>query len=88
MRATSHQFKQNVSVALEDIQLQQALTRAQDGFVGTRASAVARLPEFQLLREQGKQIRNHVLDHLDMYLQRYEAAVISHGGKVHWAEDA
>ncbi len=47
MRSTSHQFKQNVSVALEDIQLQQALARAQDGFVGTRASAVARMPEFQ-----------------------------------------
>ena len=88
MRATSHQFKQNVSVALEDIQLQQALTRVQDGFVGTRASAVARMPEFEQLREQGKQIRNHVLDHLDLYLERYEAAVQKHGGQVHWAEDA
>ncbi|MCP4333167.1 MAG: lactate utilization protein, partial [Gammaproteobacteria bacterium] len=88
MRATSHQFKQNVSVALEDIQLQQALTRAQDGFVGTRASAVGRLPEFQQLREQGKQIRNHVLDHLDTYLERYEESVTSLGGQVHWAENA
>ncbi|MCP4299248.1 MAG: iron-sulfur cluster-binding protein, partial [Gammaproteobacteria bacterium] len=87
MRATSHQFKQNVSVALEDIQLQQALTRAQDGFVGTRATVVARLPEFQQLREQGKQIRNHVLDHLDMYLERYEKAVTDLGGQVHWAEN-
>jgi len=88
MRATSHQFKQNVSVALEDIQLQQALTRAQDGFVGTRATAVARIPEFQQLREQGKQIRNHVLDHLDLYLEGYETAVKKLGGQVHWAEDA
>ncbi len=87
MRATSHQFKQNVSVALEDIQLQQALTRAQDGFVGTRATVVARLPEFQQLREQGKQIRNHVLDHLDMYLERYEKSVTDLGGQVHWAEN-
>ena len=62
MQSTSHQFKQNVSVALADIQLQQALTRVQDGFVGTRASAVARIPEFEQLREQGKQIRDHVLD--------------------------
>jgi len=88
MQSTSHQFKQNVSVALEDIQLQQALTRVQDGFVGTRASAVARIPEFEQLREQGKQIRDHVLDHLDLYLERYETAVKNHGGQVHWAENA
>jgi L-lactate dehydrogenase complex protein LldF len=88
MRATSHQFKKNVSIALEDIQLQQALARAQDGFVSTRADAVARMPEFQQLREQGKQIRNHVLDHLDLYLERYEEVVTNHGGQVHWAENA
>ncbi|NNE64581.1 MAG: iron-sulfur cluster-binding protein [Gammaproteobacteria bacterium] len=88
MRATSHQFKQNVSIALEDIQLQQALNRVQDGFVGTRASAVGRLPEFEQLREQGRQIRNHVLDNLDMYLERYEKAVTDRGGTVHWAENA
>ncbi len=88
MQSTSHQFKQNVSVALEDIQLQKALTRAQDGFVGTRATVVERLPEFQQLREQGKRIRNHVLDHLDMYLERYEESVNKLGGQVHWAENA
>jgi L-lactate dehydrogenase complex protein LldF len=88
MRSTSHQFKQNVSIALKDVQLQQALTRVQEGFVSTRASAVARMPEFEQLREQGKQIRDHVLDHLDLYLERYEEAVKNQGGEVHWAENA
>lgn len=88
MRATSHQFKQNVSIALKDIQLQKALTRVQDGFVGTRASAVGRLPEFEQLREQGRQIRDHVLDNLDRYLEQYEKAVTDRGGTVHWAENA
>ncbi len=88
MQSTSHRFKQNVSVALEDIQLQQALTRVQEGFVGKRADVVNALSEFEQLREQGKTIRNHVLDNLDEYLLQYESSVQKQGGQVHWAENA
>ena len=88
MRATSHQFKQNVSVALEDIQLQQALTRVQDGFVGTRASAVGRLPEFEQIRAEAKAIKEHTLTHLDYYLDQFERKVLASGGQVHWARTA
>ncbi len=88
MQSTSHRFNQNVSIALEDIQLQQALRGAQDGFVSKRADVVAALDEFEQLREQGKRIRNHVLDHLDLYLQDYESSTTKLGGQVHWAENA
>ncbi|MCP4494876.1 MAG: iron-sulfur cluster-binding protein [Gammaproteobacteria bacterium] len=88
MQSTSHQFKQNVSVALEDIQLQQALRGVQEGFVGKRADVVAALSEFEKLRDQGKVIRNHVLDNLDEYLLQYESSVRKRGGQVHWAENA
>ena len=86
MISTSHQFKTNVSIALEDIQLQSALQKVQEGFVGKRATRVEELPEFEQLREQGKIIRNHVLDNLDHYLDEYEKKVTSLGGQVHWAE--
>ncbi len=88
MQSTSHQFKQNISVALEDIQLQQALRGVQEGFVGKRADVVAALSEFENLRDQGKAIRNHGLDNLDEYLLQYESSVQKRGGQVHWAENA
>ncbi|MCP3878415.1 MAG: iron-sulfur cluster-binding protein [Sulfitobacter sp.] len=88
MQPQSHRFKQNVSVALEDVYLQKALSRVQEGFVDKRAAVVSTLPEFEQLREQGRDIRNHVLDHLDFYLQRFENQVQALGGRVHWAENA
>ncbi|MCP4387211.1 MAG: lactate utilization protein, partial [Gammaproteobacteria bacterium] len=88
MQPQSHRFKQNVSVALQDVQLQKALARVQEGFVDKRAAVVSTLPEFEQLREQGKAIRNHVLDNLDFYLQRFESQVQARGGQVHWAENA
>ena len=43
---------------------------------------------FDALRDQARDIKDHVLDHLDIYLERYEAKVKESGGHVHWAEDA
>ena len=88
MQPQSHNFKKTAAQAVIDQQLKQALSKAQDGFVGKRTRAIERLPEFEALREQGKNIRNHVLSNLDYYLERYESAVLKQGGQVHWAETA
>jgi L-lactate dehydrogenase complex protein LldF len=91
MLATSPAFKQNAARAMADASLQQALARTRPGFPAKRAAAVAALPEFEALREAGRQIKNHTLAHLDFYLETYAAAVERAGGKVHWcptAEDA
>ncbi|MCB1767942.1 MAG: lactate utilization protein, partial [Candidatus Competibacteraceae bacterium] len=58
------------------------------GFPGKRAAAIAKLPEFDQLRAAGRDLKNHVLEHLDFYLERFEAKVIEQGGQVHWARDA
>ena len=58
------------------------------GFIGKRAQARAALPEFDDLRDQARDIKNHTLDHLDLYLERYEEKVTATGGHVHWAETA
>lgn len=86
MKSSSHHFKENASRALADTQLQEALARAQDGFVHKRQVAIEQLDEFEALREQGKQIRNHVLDNLADYLEQYEQSVKHLGGHVYWAE--
>ncbi|NMG30122.1 LutB/LldF family L-lactate oxidation iron-sulfur protein [Aromatoleum evansii] len=88
MEIRSKEFKQRSVFAIHDANLQTALGRARYGFVGKRALQVAELPEFERLREEAKNTKNHILDNLDHYLERYEAAVTAAGGHVHWARDA
>jgi L-lactate dehydrogenase complex protein LldF len=88
MEATSHNFKANAHEALDNKQLQRALSNVPGGFVNKRANAVAALPEFEDLRDMGRDIKNHVLEHLDLYLEAYEKRVIEAGGHVHWAATA
>ncbi|MDQ8022282.1 MAG: LutB/LldF family L-lactate oxidation iron-sulfur protein [Moraxellaceae bacterium] len=85
MRFETPRFKQAAVVALHDERLRTALARSRVGFIGHREAAVEALPEFEQLRDTAAQIKDHVLDHLDYYLQRYEQAVVAAGGKVHWA---
>ena len=84
MQPTSHAFAENAHRALADGNLQSALQRMRTGFPGRRAAAVARLPEFEALREQAKAIKDHVLANLDFYLETFEQRVVAQGGAVHW----
>jgi len=88
MQPTSHAFKANVRDALDDNTLQRALGNMKTGFIGKRAAAVARLPEFEALRDQGMAIKNHTLENLDFYLETFERNVTQAGGHVHWARTA
>ena len=91
MHVTSPAFKANASRAMRDAGLQKALGKAKGAFLERRAAAVAALPEFERLRDIGRDIKNHTLAHLDFYLETYAANVERAGGKVHWcstAEDA
>ncbi len=88
MDATSPAFKQNAHRALNDAQLQAALKNTRPRFVDKRASAVEQLPEFQQLRESARDIKNHTLAHLDLYLEAFEEKVREAGGEVHYAETA
>ena len=86
--ATSPQFKQNAARALADDQLQRALGNVRRGFIDKRQAAVDRLPEFDALRDSARDIKNHTLKHLDLYLERYEEKVTASGGHVHFARTA
>ena len=85
---TSPAFKQNAHDALADKQLQQALANVRAGFIDKRAQTAARLPEFEELRDSARDIKNHVLAHLDLYLEAYETKVREAGGHVHFARTA
>jgi L-lactate dehydrogenase complex protein LldF len=84
MQPTSHAFKENARAALGNANLQKALTLMRSGFPERRAAAIARLPEFEALREEAKAIKDHVLEHLDFYLETFEQQVTARGGQVHW----
>jgi len=86
--ATSPAFKQNAHDALANPGLQKALARSGPSFIARRAAAVANLPEFEQLRDEARDIKNHALANLDFYLEAYEAKVVASGGKVHWCSDA
>ena len=47
------------------------------GFIAKRSKAVAKLPEFDDLRDQAREIKDHVLANLDVYLERFEQAVVA-----------
>src|SRR5579884_4222810 len=88
MEPTSHNFPENARVGLANPVLQRALGLARTGFPLRRQQAIARLPEFEALRDEGRAIKDHTLAHLDHYLACYEERVVAAGGHVHWARDA
>ena len=83
-KPTTRKFIENAKQALNDENLQFALTKMKSGFVDRRSEARARLPEFDNIRERAREIKNHTLEHLDYYLERFERKVIEQGGNVHW----
>jgi len=88
MKITSPAFKENATAALGDATLQRALKNIETGFITKRAAAARALPEFEALRDAARDLKTHVLKHLDLYLEAYEAKVVASGGHVHWAESA
>lgn len=88
VQITSPNFKDNAKHALADATLQQALGKVGPGFIGKRTAAADKLPEFEALRDSARDIKNHTLAHLDLYLERFESKVREQGGHVHFAVDA
>ena len=88
MQSTAHDFKENVEAALADSNLQDSLSKLKTGFSERRRQAAERLPEFDALRDSARDIKNHTLAHLDLYLEAYEAKVTAAGGHVHYAVTA
>ena len=88
MESQSLSFKKNARTALLDDDLKAALSNVKEGFIGKRAAAVALVPEWQLIRDEAKALKNHVLENLDHYLLAYEASVKRNGGEVHWASSS
>lgn len=88
MQTKTDTFKSNAKEAIANETLQVELARLSQGFPVRRQQAADRMPEFDDLRDQARDIKNHVLANLDSYLEAYETQVTELGGQVHWARDA
>ena len=86
MTADGRSFETRVGEALVDPNLRQALGNVRTNFVGRRAAAKSALPEWGALSNEAKAIKDHVLTHLDVYLDAYEKNATAAGATVHWAE--
>src|SRR5512145_670742 len=85
---TSPAFKANAKAALADAELQKALSLVEVNFIVRRRDAADKLPEFEALRDEARDIKDHTLAHLDLYLEEYERRVTASGGHVHFAVTA
>lgn len=84
-RAT--EFRSRVSIKLADASLQHNLARTRSKFVDKRARAIAELPNYPALRQQAADIRQRVINDLDLWLERFETAATRRGATVLWAKD-
>jgi L-lactate dehydrogenase complex protein LldF len=73
---------------LGDSQLRKNVRHATGVIQNKRAIVVGEMPDWQELRESGRQIKKHTLEHLDYYLEQFERNCTAAGGHVHWARDA
>jgi L-lactate dehydrogenase complex protein LldF len=85
---TAPAFPIAAKTALRDDQLRKNVRHATDVIQAKRARVTAEIPDWQQLRESGKQIRQHTMENLDVYLEQFEANCTRAGGIVHWARDA
>ncbi len=85
--AVEHDIRAHSRTALSDTHLQKALKQLQQGFIVKRRKAADAFPNFEACRDYARDIKDHCLKHLDLYLKHYEEQVITSGGKVHWARN-
>lgn len=58
-------------------------------FVRAKRDRIAHtVPDWEELRNQASDIKQHTLSNLDAYLQQFEEQAIANGVQVHWAADA
>ena len=85
---TAPAFPMAARALMGDAQLRKNVRHATSVIQAKRKNVVDEMPDWQQLRESGKQIRAHTMRHLDFYLEQFERNCTAAGGVVHWARDA
>lgn len=86
--ADAPKFQTAAKKLVADTQVRHNVRHATEVIRAKRAKVVNEMADWQELRESGHEIKEHVLRHLDFYLEQFETACTAAGGTVHWARDA
>ncbi len=86
MIQTSDRFKDHVARALTDADLKIALNRTTGLLQTRRKQVIAEYAEYGEARKRAQAIKDHTLQHLDHYLEMFEANATANGATVHWAK--
>lgn len=85
MIQTSDRFREHVARALTDADLKVALTRTTGLLQTRRKQVIDEYAEYGEARKRAQAIKEHTLNHLDHYLEMFEANATANGAVVHWA---
>jgi L-lactate dehydrogenase complex protein LldF len=81
-------LKARAARALDDPFLRRAVRITVERLRSGRDQSAAALGHWEVWREQGRQVRSHVIQHLDYYLAQFSDNFRRLGGHVHFAADA
>lgn len=87
MKQTSNTFLDNAHAALQDPAKVQRRDLLALFAPLIRSAAVDSFGHFDELRQQVKQVKQHTLDHLDHYLEKFEREALRNGNHLHYAGD-
>lgn len=85
MQVQSIHFEKKAVEKLNDKRLQENLKRLSGKFVSARASAITELEDFEGTRSAAVNRRNRGIEHLDVWLELFEAKATETGAKVLFA---
>ncbi len=88
MIPNAQQFKRKSAAALADKPIQANLRGLYSGFHQARLAAGHATPDWEEMRDRGREIKTHTIRHLDHYLEQMADNVTKAGGKVFFASDA
>ena len=84
----SNEILERGNQTLADPHLQEAYRSSTLRLFTHRLEAIPEVPGWQRLRDQARDLKREVMEHLDDYLEQFADSVERRGGKVHWAASA
>lgn len=88
MKISTTNFNERVNQGIQDSFMRGAVVGAQERMGTRRLDATIELGNWEEWRKHGEEIRKHVLDHLDYYLEQLSENVAKRGGHVFFAQTA
>lgn len=83
-----NRFRYRIRNAIANPNLQVALDRNAERRMAAWNETFASLPDVEDLRRRAREVRQHTLDNLDHYLERFTQRLVENGIRVHRAADA